>query len=99
MLAYDIDLPLMLDVLRMWEEKVADKAIESAKKRVAPLRTIRAVARDTVIDRMIETFAADRRIVYGDVTDAERQAAQELVTAKYGTDDWTFRVDRKLEAQ
>ncbi|MDY6766482.1 MAG: lipoate--protein ligase family protein, partial [Candidatus Nanohaloarchaea archaeon] len=37
MLAYDLDIETMLKVLKIGEEKISDKAIESAAKRVSPL--------------------------------------------------------------
>lgn len=98
MLAYDIDLPTMLDVLRIWEEKVTDKAIESAAKRVAPLRTLNDIPRDTIMEQLLTSFAADRNVVEDTITAGERQAARELVAEKYGTEDWTYTVDRTLPA-
>ena len=37
-MAYDIDADKMLDVLRIGREKLSDKGIKSARKRVDPLR-------------------------------------------------------------
>lgn len=97
MLSYDLEIAAMLDVMRIWEEKLSDKAIESAAKRVAPIRTVRDVSRDTVVDALIATFAERHLVEEGELTEDELQDARELVDEKYGTDVWTYVVDREIE--
>jgi len=96
MLAYDLDIETMLQVLRIGDEKISDKAIQSAEKRVSPIRDVVDIPRDEVIDAMIAAFAAGRSIDEDRVHPGEEQAARELVEEKYGTDDWLYAVDREL---
>ncbi len=98
MMAYDMDIPKMLKVLRIGEEKLSDKAIESVEKRVGPIKTIQDVPRETVVNRMIDTFATDKSIHEGELTDGELKEARELAANKYDTLEWTERVDREIEA-
>src|SRR5919112_1687077 len=55
-MAYDMNLPLMLDVLRIGKEKLSDKGVTSADKRVAPLRQQTHLPRDAIIDHLIGSF-------------------------------------------
>ena len=55
-MAYDIDAVRMLEVLRIGREKLSDKGTTSAVKRVDPLRSQTGLAREAVIEHMVETF-------------------------------------------
>lgn len=91
-LSYDIDAEAMVKVLRIGREKLSDKGTSSARKRVSPLRSQTGLDRDTIIDRLEQTFV-DR---HGGESDALRPAelerAQELASGKFASQEWTFRV-------
>lgn len=91
-MAYDIDADKMTEVLRIGREKLSDKGTRSAKKRVDPLRRQTGLPRETVIDRMIESFRARYGLTAGAVTDEELARAEELVRTKFGHEEWTTRV-------
>ncbi|KRG73953.1 lipoate--protein ligase [Stenotrophomonas ginsengisoli] len=91
-MAYDIDADKMLDVLRIGREKLSDKGISSAGKRVDPLRSQTGLSREQVIARMIATFAAQYRLQAGAVTDEEMASALRLVEEKFATNHWTAAV-------
>ncbi|MFI6638003.1 biotin/lipoate A/B protein ligase family protein [Streptomyces sp. NPDC050504] len=91
-MAYDIDADKMLDVLRIGREKLSDKGTKSAKKRVDPLRRQTGLAREAVIDRMIDSFRGRYGLTGGEVTDEEMARAEELARTKFGTEEWTARV-------
>src|SRR3546814_4571366 len=57
-MAYDIDAVRMLEVLRIGREKLSDKGTTSAVKRVDPLRSQTGLAREAVIEHMVENFRA-----------------------------------------
>ncbi len=97
MLAYDLDIETMLQVLKIGEEKISDKAIESAAKRVSPLSEQVDLPRAEIIDAMVNEFAQHRSVRSGSLTDEELAAAQELVQEKYGTEEWRYKVDREIE--
>jgi lipoate-protein ligase A len=89
-MAYQMNIPLMLQVLRIGQEKLSDKGIPSAEKRVGPLRQQTDLPRATIIDRLIGSFR-DR---YGLTDDAESPdelaEAEELVKKRFGTREWIY---------
>ncbi|MFJ6694996.1 biotin/lipoate A/B protein ligase family protein [Streptomyces sp. NPDC091272] len=91
-MSYDIDVDKMLDVLRIGKEKLSDKGTRSAKKRVDPLRRQTGLSRETVIERMIDSFRRRYGLTTGKVTDEEMARARELVRTKFQNDEWTARV-------
>ena len=56
-IACELDTDLMTRVLRIGREKLSDKGIVSAAKRVSPLRQQTDLPRDTIIARLVASFA------------------------------------------
>jgi lipoate-protein ligase A len=79
----------MLQVLRIGREKLSDKAIQSANKRVDPLRSQTGLARGEVIARMIDTFRAAHGLADDAVSVDELARAEALALAKFATPAWT----------
>ena len=91
-MSYDIDAAKMLQVLRIGREKISDKGIASAVKRVDPLKSQAHLARNEIIDTMIDTFTRRYAASVGGIDEATRQATRELVDSKFATEAWTARV-------
>ncbi|MFF1675577.1 lipoate--protein ligase family protein [Streptomyces sp. NPDC058256] len=91
-MAYDIDADKMLEVLRIGREKMSDKGTKSAQKRVDPLRRQTGLAREAVIERMIDSFRGRYGLADGKVTPEELARAEELAWTKFGSPEWTSRV-------
>ena len=91
-MAYDIDADKMLDVLRISREKMSDKGTKSSNKRVDPMRSQTGLPRDEIIARFMASFAATHATRPGSYTDAELEAARELMETKFLTEAWTHRV-------
>jgi lipoate-protein ligase A len=91
-MAYDMDGDRMLEVLRIGREKLSDKGTKSANKRVDPLRRQSGLGRDEIIERLIATFRELHGLTPGEITAAEYARAAQLVTEKFGTDEWLYRV-------
>ena len=91
-MSYDIDADKMTDVLRIGKEKISDKGIRSAKKRVDPLRRQTGMARGDVISALTRTFTERYGAQVGKVSDSELAAARNLVEHKFGTQEWIHRV-------
>jgi lipoate---protein ligase len=89
-MAYDIDSAKMLEVLRIGREKLSDKGRTSAARRVDPVRAQTGVSRPAVIDRMVETFRRQHGLSASALTPAEIRAAEELMAAKFATDEWLY---------
>lgn len=91
-IAYDMNSDVMTKVLRIGREKLSDKGIASAQKRVDPLRTQTGLSRQEIVDRMVRVFRQRHGGSDGSVTDAEWARAEQLVTEKFTSDSWTRRV-------
>ncbi|MDQ2703297.1 MAG: lipoate--protein ligase family protein [Pseudomonadota bacterium] len=89
-MAYDIDAGKMLEVLRIGREKLSDKGTTSAQKRVDPLRSQTGMAREAVIDVLVESFRKRHGGLTADrLRPQELERAQALVRDKFATAEWT----------
>ncbi|AGW42507.1 2-isopropylmalate synthase [Leifsonia xyli subsp. cynodontis DSM 46306] len=91
-MSYDIDGRKMTEVLRIGREKISDKGIASAAKRVDPLRSQTGLSRAEIIEQLKLTFRVFSGAKDGDITEAEYAAAERLVREKFDTDEWLYRV-------
>ncbi|AJT40897.1 lipoate--protein ligase family protein [Psychromicrobium lacuslunae] len=91
-MSYDIDADKMMQVLRIGREKLSDKGIASAKKRVDPLRRQTGMAREEIIKVMMETFQELYSARLVELSDQDLEATDDLVRAKFSTTPWTYRV-------
>ena len=89
-MAYSMQSSVMMDILRIGKEKLSDKGVTSAARRVAPLGEQLEMPRADIIDRLVGTF---REIAGGEpdeVTPEERAEAEGRVRDRYGTEAWTY---------
>jgi lipoate-protein ligase A len=91
-MSYDMDGEKMVQVLRIGREKLSDKGITSAAKRVDPLRSQTGLSREAIIDRMKQTFTDLYGATPGEISAEEYAKAGELVTNKFSTREWLTRV-------
>ena len=88
-MAYDINATKMMQVLRIGREKLSDKGITSAGKRVDPLRSQTGLEREEVIRRMVSTFRSQFGLRDGRLSHDELLRAQPLVEEKFASEQWT----------
>jgi len=91
-MAYDIDAEKMQQVLRIGREKLSDKGVRSAAKRVDPMRAQTGLEREKVVEGLLEEFEASyglRRVPLDAATLAE---AQRLAGTKFSDPAWLTRV-------
>ncbi|MCG8656852.1 biotin/lipoate A/B protein ligase family protein [Yimella sp. NH-Cas1] len=91
-MSYDIDADKMVEVLRIGREKMSDKGHRSANKRVDPMRSQTGMTRDAILDSFLATFEKRYATTRSDYTQAELEAAEQLMDAKFSTPEWTHRV-------
>ncbi|MDO5722947.1 MAG: biotin/lipoate A/B protein ligase family protein [Flaviflexus sp.] len=91
-MAYDIDANKMMDCLRIGGEKIRDKGIRSAVKRVDPMRSQTGMPRDEIIDVFADHFAQTYGATPGEITEADIARAKERCAEKFGTEAWTHRI-------
>ncbi|MGI8477331.1 MAG: lipoate--protein ligase family protein [Thermomicrobiales bacterium] len=87
-MAYQMNVPLMLDVLRIGKEKLSDKGIASADKRVGPLRQQTDLPRDAIIAHLVESFRTRYGLTDDTVSPKEYAEAERLVETRFGTREW-----------
>lgn len=91
-MAYNMDNEKMQKILRIGREKISDKGIASAAKRVDPLRSQTGLPRLDIVNRLIEVFEQRHLATFGEITEAEMAQAEKLVTEKFLTREWLHRV-------
>ncbi|MCY1314541.1 hypothetical protein D9M70_652020 [compost metagenome] len=88
-MSYDIDADKMVQVLRIGREKLSDKGTTSAKKRVDPLRSQTGLARDTIIERMLQTFRSLAPLTPVQLAEATLEQARRQAQDKFSSPEWT----------
>ncbi|RRJ31521.1 lipoate--protein ligase family protein [Halocatena pleomorpha] len=87
-LSYALDLREMLRVLRIGEEKLSDKAVQSAEQRVERITDHTDATRETIIEAITDAYTERYNNGVGSLTDEELARADELATERFKTDDW-----------
>jgi lipoate---protein ligase len=88
-IAYDMDPGEMVRVLRIGREKLKDKAVASAAKRVSPLVRQTGLSREEIVNHLFESFQKLFGGTVSELTAEELSAAERLVQSKYGNPEWT----------
>jgi lipoate---protein ligase len=88
-MAYKMNLPLMLEVLRVGKEKLSDKGVTSADKRVAPLRQQTNLPRVAIIEHMVQQFRRRFGLEEDALHPDETAEAEERARQRFGTPGWT----------
>jgi lipoate-protein ligase A len=91
-MSYDIDADKMMQVLRIGREKLSDKGIPSANKRVDPMRSQTGMARKDIVASFMDSFRREHRVRESTYTESELGAARALADSKFRSDEWTNRV-------
>lgn len=87
-MAYNMNIPLMTQVLRIGREKLSDKGVKSADRRVGPLRQQTSLPRQSIIDHMVNHFASSFGLQEGELLPEEIAEAEARVQGRFGTDAW-----------
>jgi len=88
-MAYDMNVSLMVQVLRIGREKLSDKGVTSAERRVGPLRQQTSLSRQAVIDHLVSSFGTRFGAIQDDVTAQELAEAEARIRERFGTRNWT----------
>lgn len=89
-MAYSMTPGKLVQILRIGKEKLSDKGITSASKRVGPLRDQTDLDRDVIIHHMIGHFRSSFGLMEGDYTPEEWADVRQRVETKFSTSDWTY---------
>lgn len=90
MISYDMNTKRMLKALRIGKEKVSDKAIKSAEKRVSRISDHIDHSRDEVVQKLIESFTGENVAEWekGSLTAEELSKAKKLAEDKFSSEEW-----------
>jgi lipoate-protein ligase A len=90
MISYDMDTEKMLKALRIGKEKVSDKAIKSAEKRVSRISDHIDDSREEVIQKLIESFMEEKSAEWEEdsLTEEELNKAKKLAEDKFSAKEW-----------
>jgi len=88
-IAYEMNPDEMLRVIRIGREKLSDKGIASANKRVSPLRRQTDLSREAIVERLIDGFQRRFGLDVTALKEDELAATRQLVADRYGTSAWT----------
>ena len=91
-MSYNLNTTEMLKVLRIGKEKVSDKAIESAEKRVTRISDHIDDTREKVIQKMIDRFVEKKEYAMSSLSKSELEKAEKVAEEKFSTRNW----NRKL---
>jgi lipoate-protein ligase A len=88
-MAYDMNLALMSQILRIGKEKLSDKGVVSAEKRVGPLRQQTDLPRQAIIAYLIKQFASRFGLEDDELTPDELSEAERRAQERFGARSWT----------
>ncbi len=91
-MAYDMDGDRMVEVLRIGREKISDKGVQSANKRVDPLKSHTGLSREAIVDHLVGTFTNLYGLTPGGIRPEEMERATALASEKFATPEWFYRV-------
>lgn len=91
-MAYDIDAVKMNECLRIGKEKLRDKGLRSAVKRVDPMRSQTGMTREAIIDVLKDHFATKYAAQPGELTEADITVGIERAETKFSSPEWVYRI-------
>jgi len=77
-----------LKALRIGEEKVSDKAIESSEKRVARISEDTDASRKDATGALIDSFVEDKNWEHVSLTEGEIEKAEKLADETFRSKEW-----------
>lgn len=89
-MAYQMTTSMLTQVLRVGAEKLSDKGIRSADRRVGPLRDQTELERDDIIHHLIGHFRSRFGLTDDSLTADELEEMHRLVENQFSTRDWTY---------
>ncbi len=87
-MAYAMNTSLMARVLRIGREKLSDKGVASAEKRVSAIQAQTDLSRDALIDALFGYFGDRYRLTPDVLTADELAEAGRLVEERFSTGEW-----------
>lgn len=87
-MAFAMNTSLMARVLRIGREKLSDKGVTSAEKRVSAIQAQTDLTRDAMIDYLFGYFGDHYSLTPDELTADELAEAERLVAERFSTPEW-----------
>jgi lipoate-protein ligase A len=91
-IAHSMDVELLPRLIRIGRDRVSERGVRSAEKPVSPLSWFISLTCEETTRHMERFFASEFTTAASELSDHELEAAQRLVTEKYGTSAWVNRL-------
>lgn len=91
-IAHSMDVELLPRLIRIGRERVSQRGTRSAEKEVSPLSWFTPLSCTETTRHLEKSFGDEFNASASTLSADELAAASELVTAKYGIDDWVKRL-------
>lgn len=86
---YTVDIKKMFSLLRVGQEKIADKMIAAVEERVSSLKLLKPdITMEQVAEALMKGFTEGKNTTLGRWSDEELQRATSLAETRYGTPEW-----------
>ena len=87
---YDLDLETMFTLLKVSDEKLSDKVIESMEERVTSVKGFREVPLSGAYHAILQGFIHGKDWAFCKWLPSETEAAERLALQRYASRDWTY---------
>ncbi len=88
---YTVDVRKMFSMLKVGQEKIADKMIAAVEERVSSIKKLKPdLTMQQLYDALLKGFTADKDFVMGQWTSQEMAHARELAKTRYSTKEWNW---------
>lgn len=86
---YTVNVRKMFSLLKVGQEKIADKMIATAEERVTSLKLLKPeITLEEVYNALLKGFTQNKNYTMGDWTQAELARARELAKIRYSSKEW-----------
>jgi len=87
---YDLDVRKMFSLLKVGQEKIADKMIQAVEERVTRVLDHKKISMEDVYNALLEGFTEGKEFEHGELTSEELERAKEVAETKYSQREWNF---------
>lgn len=85
---YDVDVKKMFSLLKVGQEKIADKLIAAVEERVTCVKRLSSASKQQTYEALLKGFTNGKKFEFGAWTSSELQRAKILAKERYQTDAW-----------
>jgi lipoate-protein ligase A len=87
---HDVDVHKMFSLLKVPDEKIKDKMIQSVMERVTSIQSFKKIAQEDTYKALLKGFCEEKEYEFQELTEKELDRAIELAGSRYCSDKWNF---------